>query len=221
MKIKYTILLTCIVCVVAVAIGLYNKSNYQDFNTQEEPFMNFEVGLISETVVAAQIERMRETLDETPIIIAAKCETKSHFLFSCTYQTVTVEKIFKGDDICVGDSIKISKSGSVFFMDGYGNGYHSINTGFVNEMTPGMTYLIFIQNKLNNADLFMVDNNLLIKPIFCYENIDNTTVQSQSDDASYTAYKNVQDNEYFFDSESAYQLMYDYKSELLVQYPLD
>lgn len=221
MKLRYVIGITLVVCIISMGIGLYNKNKYKDFNDEEEPLTNFTVGLLSEELVEAQIKRMNESLEENAAIIAAvKCEEKTKFLFSCETQKVTVEKVFKGTDVNVGESIDVAKSGGFIYSDGYGDGHMSINTGFVNEMIPGKSYLVFIEKKLDNADLYIIDSDMIIKPVFCYDDITNVPVQSLSDEADYTLYSNVKDNEFFFDAQKSYEMMNEFKEKLFARYPV-
>ena len=148
MKTRYVLVLTGITFLVALCYGMYQKKFYKDFNLEEEPLNNFVVALVDEEFLDMQISIMEEELDSANIIIAAKCEDTFEYRFSCNTQEVSVEYVFKGDGLEEGDKIQIARNGTHIYMeqDGFIAGMPSNDLGFVNEMVPGKTYLIFLDS---------------------------------------------------------------------------
>ena len=219
MRLRWVTGITCVVCIIAMGIGLYQKAQFLDYNKEAEPLNKFTVGLLSDDILKKQLERMQDELEnKSEIIAAVKCESKFEFLFSDVSQKVKVEHIFKGDKVKEGDSIDIVRAGSIIGSEGYGDGKSTINLSFVNEMVPGKTYLVFVDRQLENSERFLIGEDFILIPVFCYEDIENKSVKSLSDDGNYTLYENVKMNEYFFDSQKAVGDMKKFKKSIIGKY---
>ena len=107
--------------------------------------------------------------------------------------------------------------------DLYVGGKPSLNIGFVNEMKPGKTYLIFLDRKIdthNEEKIFVHPKETLIRPVFCYEKIENKPCVSNSDISNSTYYKDVSENEFFLASETTIKKIEEFKETLLHKYPI-
>lgn len=223
MKIKNVMLVTFIIFLLLMGFGLYHKRTYKDFNTEAQPLSNFMVGLLSDDLLELQLNHMRENLDDSCIIVAVKCEAASNFLFNCTSQKVSVEHVFRGDDLKAGDIIEITRANSFIFMDDdmRMNGKPCINMGFVNEMIPGNTYLVFLDRKIETYDdtrLYIQSDEFFMAPVFCYSDIINTPCISEAEDQDTASYDAVKENEFFLMSQEAIDKMQVFKTELLSKY---
>lgn len=224
MKFKFILGATLFICVIALLIGLYQKSFYKDFNEQENPMENFVVALMGDELLDIQLQFFDENLDSSSIIIAAKCEETFDYKFSCNTQKVTVEHVFKGDTLKTGDSIDIARSGSCIYTDkkDYVHGRPINDMGFVNEMIPGKTYLIFLERQMqtyNRDNVIYIQSDMpIFAPIFCYEKIENTPCESIDPVGNFAYYESVENNEYFLMSESAVEKMENYKKKLFLKY---
>lgn len=223
MKLKNMIIITLLIIVVMSAAGLYFKSSYLDYNNEDSPLENFMVGVMSEELLDVQLNRYDRELDSSNYIIAVKCQEKSFFRHSCTTQKVKVEHVFKGNDLKAGDVIEIAKNDSEIFNSEEMkiDGRACINMGFVNEMKPGNTYLIFLDKKIDTHDdktVIYITKDYIMSPIFCYQNIANKSCNVISEDNSSAYYGDVKDNEFFLISENAIDKMTEYKEKILDKY---
>ena len=181
------------------------------------------VALISDALLEMQLEFFDEDLENCNIVIAAKCEENYFYRFNCNTQTVTVEHIFKGGGLNIGDKIDIARNGSHIYTnkDMYTAGMPSNDMGFVNEMVPGKTYLIFLDRKVetyNENDIIYKTAEFILAPIFCYEKIENIPFESIDSVGNYVKYKDVKNNEFFIMSEAAAERIALYKEKLFLQY---
>lgn len=217
---------TFILFIILLSIGLYYKSFYKDFNEEEQPLDDFAVALISDALLEMQLGFLDEDLENSNIIIAAKCEENYFYRFNCNTQAVTVEHVFKGESLKAGDRIDIARNGSHIYTskDMYTAGMPSNDMGFVNEMVPGKAYLIFLDRRLetyNENDIIYKTAEFILAPIFCYEKIENIPFDSIDPVGNYAKYKDVKNNEFFIMSKDANEKIDAYKEKLFLKYPID
>lgn len=219
MKLRYIVVVYVLVFCTLLGIGLHSKSLYKDFNKEEEPLNNFAVGLMTNSLVKAGTNVMKDELEDCNIILAVECKEKSYFQYGCATQKAYVKKVFKGNDIDVGSEIKICTITEIFMnKDMYVNGKICVNLDFVNEMQEGKTYLVFLDGKAKNSDIYIGPDGFLIKPIFCYEQIKNVPCKSVSKDEYTALYQDVSDNEFFITSQKGIDTMENYKNYLISKY---
>ncbi len=218
MKLKYVFVITAAMFFAALAFGLYCKASYLDYNEEEEPLNEFQVGLFPDALLEMQLERMNEILPSSNYILAVRCEGKTFFRYYCTSQSVVVEHVFAGEGLEQGDKIDIGKASSDIF-DG---DEKSINMGYVNAMIPGNTYLVFLDRKLDTVDeddaIYITTRELLIAPVFCYQKIESKPCSTIDDFFDSNYYSNVRTNEFFLMSEEGIEKMTAYKEGLLEKY---
>ena len=219
MKFKYIILVYIVTFLIALSIGIYSKSFYRDFNEENKPLNNFSVGLMTDHLVKIGINTMKEELENSKIILAVECKEKSYFKYSCATQKVEVKKIFKGNNICVGDNIEICTVTDIFMdKEMYVDNKPCINIDFVNEMQVGKKYLVFLDKKVDNSNIFVKSDEFLIKPVFSYEQIKNKSCKAFTKEQNSSPYKTVADNEFFVTSQKGIDRIEKYKSYLIEKY---
>lgn len=228
MKLRYLTGITLLVTIILICTGLYFKSTYKDYNLEEHPLWNFNVGLMTEELLSMTLEDAESTLDDANVILAVTCQDTSTFRFSCTTQQVSVAKVFKGDAIKEGDCIEIVKAGSHIFTDDdqYIDGRPNINMDFVNEMQVGKTYLVFLDYELIDrtgaaTGIYITPEDILFAPIFCYDESFSQPYDSIDELSNSIDYKSVEESEFFLMSQSAVDAMYDFKNIMLEKYTLN
>lgn len=224
MKTRYVLGITGILFVIALCCGLYQKKEYIDLNQEEEPLNRFVVALANEGFLDMQISFMEEDLDASNIIIAAKCEDTYRYRFGCNTQEVSVEYVFQGEGIKKGDKIEIARNGTHIYTAevDFIAGMPSNDMGFVNEMIPGKTYLIFLDRKLNTfneENIYVQSEDFIVAPIFCYEDIPNVPCRSIDKIGLYAKYETVKENEFFITSQRGIDKMEAFKEQLITKYP--
>ena len=102
---------------------------------------------------------------------------------------------------------------------------YPINMGYVNEMVPGKTYLIFLDRKLktyNKKDIvYMQSQRFILAPIFCYENIVNIPKKPENEFIPCISHNQVKENEFFIMSEEANEKIALMKDKLFSKYKLN
>lgn len=202
MKRRFVTCIILIVFIIAAGVGLHVKASHKDSDTKEVDLNNFVVGLMSDELLNVQLERMEKNLGLSNIIIAAKCKDTLKSKSNLTFQKVTIEHVFKGKGLRAGDSIEIMRNPSYICMDesSYIDGMPMVELGYVNEMIPGKTYLIFLDKKMKtgNTITYLQRNYFFISPILCYDNtIKNTPIASIDKDGNFARYEDIKDNEFF------------------------
>lgn len=220
MKLRYVVVVYVLVFCMLLGIGLYTKPLYKDFNEEKEPLNNFAVGLMTNSLVKAGTNIMKDELEDSNIILAVECKGKTDFQYSsCATQKVEVKKVFKGNDIDVGSEIEICTVTNVYMdIDMYVEGKPCLNLDFVNEMQEGKTYLVFLDRKVRNSNIYIKPDRFYIKPIFCYEQIKNTPCKAVSKDQCSALYQDVSENEFFITSQKGIDTMESYKNYLISKY---
>lgn len=225
MKIRYSIILTAVVFIAALGIGLWCKKEYKDFNKETQPLNHFCIGIFPDEIVDMQMEMLREMLPDSKSIIAARCEGKAEYYFSCAVQPVIVEQVFRGEELKKGNQIKVPVVSNLFFeKDMYIAGKPLANIGFMNEMVPGKMYLIFLDRKINTYDeeqIYAYNRDFIIRPNFCCETTENSPCISVSKMTNSVPYETVSENEYFVKSEKTIEKLNALKQELLKKYKIE
>lgn len=221
MKIKHSVIVTLIIVLISTSIGLYFKRGYTDFVGLEE----FSVAAMNGELFESSMENIIPRLDDNNIIVAVRCEERFEFRSGCTSQKATIVKVFKGDSVKEGDIIDIIRGNSTLGIkeDERIGGVPIINMGFVNEMSIGKEYLVFLDRKIdtyNEENVYIQSDEFIITPTFCYENIDNTIDNPLTSGVTYTRYDRVKTCEFFVVHDNLNEKVEEYKKEIFEKYPL-
>ena len=215
-----------LLCCACLIIGLYSKTSYADFNEESNPMERFTVGLLSEEMCDGQIDLMRNTLDDSKYIVAAKITGGFRFLPSCTTQSVEIVKVFKGDSLSAGNTIDIVFSQEIFWDEtSAASDTAYINMGFANQLKTGETYLLFLDREIetfDNTRLFIRADEYLLMPAFSYdhEKIGWARNESEDTDTYESRYIAVSELDYFLSSEKSAEDLKAFRKEILNKYAL-
>lgn len=221
-KLKVTIILATVVTALLTIFGKGIKATYKDLNQESDPLSGFCVGVMTDDLVERTLERLDLILPEEPIVMAVTCMDRFQYRFQCTTQDAEVEYVFRDNsgELAEGDRITIARASSrLFFAEDDSTNY--INLGFVNEMIPGKRYLVFLNSRMGLTEegypLYCQTNELLMTPIFCYDDIPNRACEEELIDGVgiSAAYKSFSGNEFFIETEEGIQKMQQYKKSLL------
>lgn len=225
MKLRYVISIAIFIVIVSAGVGLYYKAGYRDFN--EDTKNQFVVALIDQEFLAVQLEFMEEDLDSSNIILAVKCEDYLTYRYSSVTQKASIVSVFKGEGLHVGDKIEIARAYTLIGMDKetFIDGRIPMNMGYVNEMTPGKIYLVFLDAQLQTYDkntvVYKQSEDFLMAPIFCYEKMKNTPQKPNNDYSSYVNWETVANNEFFIMSDESSKQIDLFKDKLFAKYAYD
>lgn len=216
MRVRTIALITAILFVLAAVAGVINRQSFTNYTA--DGLVNFKVGLLHDSLVDSTIDYMEEELSNANYILRVRAGSGMEFLFGSTQEPVTVVEVYKGEDLGVGDKIKITRASSAMFMDNM-----SVNMGFVNEMRTGDEYLVFLDylidtDTVKEKNVYMLSGSI-VTPIFSYSDRENTPVVPE--DMSYTVvpYTEVENNEFFTITQYGVDRLNELKATLLEQYP--
>lgn len=218
-KITTNIIVTILLFAALMVYGLCEKKEHKDLNSKDNPIDNFYVALLPDELLSNQLKLMSQSLDDSRYILEVTCKEKMQYKFSCATQQVEVKKVFKGDNLQAGDNIDILKSDSIFLeiMDS-----PAINMAFVNEMTVGGTYLVFLDERIETYDalnIYTRNKDYFLDPIFSYNNNRQGFHQCEDIETNSVLYSTVKTDEYFLMSQQAVDEITAFKETLFSKYP--
>ena len=213
------------ICVISVGIsiwGISQRQTYTDFLNESNGLCNFKVAEFPESLMENTLKEMNAVLPNAPFIIRATAMGKKDYFFKVNQQEVLVQQVYQGEEIQVGSKINIVAGKGFMFRD-IADGRVAELT-FVNEMEVGKEYLIFLEEKVDqlskkNAEDAYYVMQTLIKPIFGYEDKENTIIDVTGNYSTYVDYNLVKENEFFVTSQNALEMLMQTKHQLLDLYP--
>ena len=215
-----------LICCACLIIGLYSKASYADFNEESNPMERFTVGLLPEEMCESQIDLMRNSLDDSKYIVAARIADDFRFLPSCTTQSIEIVKVFKGDSLSVGETIDIVFSQEIFWNEESATADTAyINMGFANKLAVGETYLLFLDSEIetfNGSRMFIKLDKYLLMPVFSYDHEKIGWAQSENEDPEVyeCRYMAVSELDYFLSSEKSADELKALRKEIIEKYQL-
>lgn len=208
--------LIVVALITAIAIGIFFRQSYPNI-TAESNFLeeHFKVALWDLEFSPTISQTMKEELPNSSIIIRAK-SIDNDFTFKSFKQNVEVLEVYKGEGLTKGEKIAITKGGWQLYFDDM-----TANLNYLNLMQPGEEYLIFLEGTLENPyenNVLYLLPDLIIPPIFNYEDKDNVVINVPEDNL-YVPYEKVKNNEFFVSSDETLESLMEAKHELLQKYP--
>lgn len=95
--------------------------------------------------------------------------------------------------------------------------------GFVNEMTPGKEYLLFLDHKEaeipGGNTVYRMSDEFLMATVFCYEETESIPQESIDSESMSAYYTDVKDSEFFVMSRKAVKDLNQFKKRLFQKYP--
>ena len=224
MRIKAAFVFTLLLGLGIMFYGLNEKKTYTDFSELDEPMNQFCVGILPEGMVERQVSFLPEELPNSAYILEVKCLNPFDFRCSCVTQAVEIEKVIKGEDTSVGEQINIVRANSTIYLEEDMKilDRPSINMGFVNEMIPGESYLVFLEEKVDspykNDDIY-VTCEFIIAPIFSLNDLPSYACHVDSGEGvSSSYYETVSGSQYFFKNEQDIEIWEKFRREILKEY---
>ena len=217
---KYTFAFVIIVLVLAFGVLVWTKlATYTDI-TSDPAFMDdFYVAEIPSTLAIEDCQSLKTELLYAPIILKVTPLHKPEFFFKGWQQKVRIEYIFSASTLCEGDEIYITSSRwKAYIKD------KAIDTSFVNFMSEGQSYLIFVEKSVgfehDKTEVFKLYTKRYIAPVFSYD-IHANSVYPVSGDSTYVPYAEVNNNEFFADSVEGLDAFLSLKSLLIETFPAE
>ena len=201
---------------ISVIAGIICKQSFTDIDKYDEPFKNFNVGLMSETTAENTGDFIDNDLEEQSMYILKVTPTgKLKLSFLCYTEPVKVLNVYKGDNISSGDEIEILRASSCIYWN-MGN-KNAVNMGFVNFMNQGEDYLVFLSKKIPDKKVYYT-TQCFIAPIFSYSERSNVILNSSNSTALETKYGLTGNNEFLVSDEISKKILEEKKNELIKRY---
>ena len=236
MKFKIVLIAFVVLFLAALGFGMVNRIGYTDANRDRKIMETAYTSALSDEMLTLQLARLEKgdatqglpALLDTPNILAVRCEARSTFRYRSMTQKVSVVKVFRSETLSPGDELEVVRSRNLSKgEDSYSapevRGRFGFGTGYVNEMIPGKTYLVFLDHELDSVrdeSIWFFPDTLLTAQ-FCYEEIPNKPVELTDEDVRVAYYEEIKENEFFLTSEEAIERMLSFKTSLLHEFPLD
>lgn len=205
-----------VVFFIAVIAGICSRQTYTDITKEENVMDYFKVAVLDTELATETVKRMEEVLPDANIILKVRAEGKVKHMFKLNKQLVTIEEVYKGENINKGNKIYITSFNWRFFFDNM-----FANMGFVNLLEKDKEYLVFIDEKVMSLD--KRDNNTyrlidtIVSPVFNLEDREHTIVEVNGEDF-YVPYTEVSKNEFFVSSQKTLDELHNLKHKLIEKY---
>lgn len=219
MRIRNVLIIYVIFVAMLLFKGLDKKRVYRDLNSEKNPLDMFTVGVLNDELNEISFEWLDERIDNAKYILAVECMEKTKFRASCATQEVEVKKIFKGKNIKKGEKIDVLTI-SCIFMEDEDWERSAINKSYVNEFKVGKKYLLFLDEKIKNTNIYNTGECLLL-PMFAYDDIKNKPCKATIEGELSAYYKDISDNEFFIETEEGLRKMEEYKKKIISKYPYE
>lgn len=203
--------------------GIKKKSTYTDISADPAMMDTMQIAELPEELSEATIKDFQEKLQNARYIFRVTALEPTQYLFHTARQKVMIQEIYqdKMDDAPLYAPFYLISDGDMVYTDD-----RTVNTGFVNELQPGKSYLVFLEEQILTRDKstgvtnYRLMQDFMIDPVFCYEDLDTKVIPIKKDaDNTYIPYQSVKKNEFFLASENAMKKMLAFKHELLKSYP--
>ena len=221
MKIRYLLHGLAICVIVGLAIfGRVKGNSYTDLRKEENYIEQLMVAELPEEIAIDACGDMLEDLPNSPIILRVIPTEEMEHLFRTGRQKVTIEEIYAGEDLEIGEDIYLYfNTGSLILGE---DDVKSIELSFVNVMKKGSEYLVFLSHKVDalkeSIPVYQLNKNF-ISPIFSYDDPKARVILPFGEDHTYVPYVEVKENEFFGETEKAFEAWENLKSEMLLAYP--
>lgn len=181
---------------ISAILGVSKKASYTDITSKANYMDRFYVAEIPTSLAVDDCQILKERLPESPFIIKVTPKAQPENFFSGRRQKVTVEKVYSGNRLNVGDDIYITSNHWKIYP-----GEKTLDTGFVNPMKQGSLYLVFLSESVISPDdpsipAFRLQSGNHIDALFYCDSCDNLTYPV-SGDTTYLPYTKVKNNEFF------------------------
>ncbi|SKA65690.1 hypothetical protein SAMN02745111_01168 [Eubacterium uniforme] len=219
MKIRNVLIIYIVFVAMLLFKGLDKKRVYRDLNSEKNPLDMFTVAVLNDELNEISFEWLDERIDNAKYILAVECLEKTNFTANCATQKVEVKKIFKGKNIKKGEKIDVLTI-SCIFMKEEGFERSALNKSYINEFKIGKKYLLFLDEKIKNTNIYNTGECLLL-PMFAYDDIKNKPCKATIEGELSVYYKDFSDNEFFIETEEGLRKMEEYKKKIISKYPYE
>lgn len=218
MKRYCKITLFVFICILAVW-GHTKKKSYRDITKEKDYFDQLQVAEIPDEFTKKVCSQFENELPKVPIILRVTPSTGVEHIFGISQQKVIVSKVYKGENIKAGDEIYLYSEHWHLHITQSEN---IIERGFVNLLTQGDEYLVFISRKADGVskdlDIYETYDDSFIVPVFNYKDKVQNVAKVEDEEYTYVPYSEVKENEFFAISEEGFKTWNAFKSKMLTKY---
>lgn len=205
-----------------VGFGLFGatkRQTYPDITSQPDYMDRLAVALLPEEACTLAAQQMIEELPQSPIIalVTPTSDLVPQF-YSCK-QRFYIQEVYAGEELKKSDMIWITDPELCVLP--WGDGYGSLNCGFVNPPQQGQEYLVFLSGEVEIVDgwddlpTYQLRDDLILSPVLCCNDW-NTQVDPESP----TYLKNMRWQEFFTKTQQGMDTLMEAKHQVMEQFPL-
>lgn len=231
-KDRILFLLLGVIALFMIIAGVWQRSSYTNVEASGEIWSRLEVFPAADSFLEQMLSDMETVETMSAAIVKVTAVEDIDFMAKQTRQKVKVNRVFcnqLGEGICEGNEIFVAcSSNMVFFQEldpvtGERPDYLLCNTGFVNFMKAGEEYLVFLESHIENiadedTEAYFTTNTMMM-PVYAYKDAEEFAVSERiNEETRSVPYSEVKNNEFFVQSEDAYQKLQDAKHTLLKKY---
>lgn len=220
MKRKILFIVTVGIILAAGVWGYSKKQTYTDITAEENYLEKLNVALLLEEMTIMDCERIANEIPNAPVVVKGEPVGDREELYGTSQQKIKITKVYKGDNLQIGDEIYIStRSGGLRLYDEP----KTAECGFVNVMKKNREYVVFLLGKVENTNttnpVYEFYGESFIRPIFCYddEGMEKKIVPVGEED-TYVPYAEVKNNEFFGATEKAHEVWGELKEKVFEVY---
>lgn len=207
--------------IAAASFGIFKRQSYTDLTKEEDYLQLLDVAELSEGLTVSCCNQLAKSLPDSPVILRVSAVSEAEHLFWAGRQKVSIQEIYAGSGFEAGQEIYVTFSNWSLKLDEDRN---SIQRGFVNVMKSGYDYLVFISKRIEALDeavpVYSLNDDTCIAPVFCYEDQSNI-IAPTCGSSTYVPYRQVENNEFFAESEAALIAWENFKAKMLSAFPVN
>ena len=219
MKARYLYSFAFGVVILAGIFGRIKRNTYTDFLKEENYMEGTMVAELPEEIAINAFSEMIDQLPKSPIILRVLVTGDIEFTFKDGRQKVTVQEIYAGNDLEIGQEIYLNDK-SLIVEEGIN--YAELN--FVNLMQQGEEYLVFMSHKVETLNepipIYQFKRDFFITPVFSYKEAETRNIVPVGEEDTYVPYIKVKDNEFFGESIETFEAWEDLKTKMLLAFPI-
>lgn len=215
------------VLLVTLGVSLLTRNSITDHYNTSEARMDFLVPYFPEDGMSL-LKGVEKNLEKSSIIIVGKATGNAKYVYRNFIQEVEVVQVLRGEEqIAAQENIKLTGCGCIGYQYASDtkqkekSGKTYVDTNFLNYMTPGDEYLIFIDRKVNISNDEVYELNK--RSVTCqYLNLSRDSYKvckvENTEDVCDIPYCEVKDSEFATNSENIMKSWIQMKKDLIKKY---
>ncbi|MGN0254488.1 MAG: hypothetical protein ACI4D6_00700 [Chordicoccus sp.] len=215
-KLKVHAVIVSILMIGSAILGGVNRQTYTDITSDSDFLHTFSVAEVPAAIAAEDCRFMKESLPKSSYILDIIPEDAPRSIFAGRQQKVKIESVYNGNDLAPGDMIWLTSAHWKIYPS-----EKTIDTGFVNDMKEGSSYLVFLSGQVGMTEdgepVYAISSGDHMNAIFLRGSCNNTFYPTAGE-STYVPYAEVKDNEFFAADQEGMDAYFALKNDMLDAY---